>query len=425
LKHFGEKGNNVYLHFFILPHQYVIFSSKEKLTMKVVNMLSTYNEKENITPMVETLERIAKDLPAGRQGNPKYDFVTLVVDSHSPDGTGDIVRQLAKTRKNLFLLETPRGLGVSLIAGYGHAVKELKADVVIPNDCDFQWDPELIPEMLKKIDDDYDVVVPSRHTKGAKDAFTGFRKLTHFVSNDLLNGYWAGIHEVKDKAGNFKAIRVKNILDKVDLSKINVRGFVIQSTIIYELSKTGAKFIEIPAVFGNRRAGESKVGFSWQFVKDIIETFKNSTRIRFERSPKLLKFIKFGIVGGFGFIVNFFGLMIFSRFFKTVFPWPIGMINFWANALASELAIVSNFTWNNLWTFAKEKITSPKQIAAKFIAFNLSSILGGILVPSLMVGGGTQLFGDQYRQIILVAVIFGFTVPYNWFVYNKFIWKKK
>ncbi len=386
--------------------------------LKVVNMLSTYNEKENITPMVETLERIAKE-------NPSYEFVTLVVDSHSPDGTGGIVRKLAETRPNLFLLETPRGLGVSLIAGYGHAVKELKADVVIPNDCDFQWDPRLIPQMLQKIDEGYDVVVPSRHTKGAKDAFTGFRKLTHFVSNDLLNHYWAGIKEVKDLAGNFKAIRVKNVLDKVDLGKINVRGFVIQSTILYELSKTKCKFIEIPAVFGARRAGESKVGFSWQFVKDIIETFKNSTRIRLERSPGLLKFIKFGIVGGFGFIVNFFGLMIFSRFFKTVFPWPIGFINFWANALASEMAIISNFTWNNLWTFAKEKITSSKQIVAKFVAFNLSSILGGILVPSLMVGAGTQFFGDQYRQIILVVVIFGFTVPYNWFVYNKFIWKKK
>lgn len=386
--------------------------------LKVVNMLSTYNEKENITLMVETLERIAKE-------NPRYEFVTLVVDSHSPDGTGDIVRKLAKTRSNLFLLETPRGLGVSLIAGYGHAVNQLKADVVIPNDCDFQWDPELIPQMLQKIDEGYDVVVPSRHTMGAKDAFTGFRKLTHFISNDLLNHYWAGIREIKDLAGNFKAIRVKNVLDKVDLGKINVRGFVIQSTIIYELSKTGAKFIEIPAVFGARRAGESKIGFSWQFVKDIIETFKNSTRIRFERSPGLLKFFKFGIVGGFGFIVNFFGLMIFSRFFKTVFHWPIGMINFGANALASELAIVSNFTWNNIWTFSKEKITSPKQLAAKFIAFNLSSIFGGILIPSSVVGGGTQLFGDQYRQIILVVVIFGFTVPYNWFVYNKFIWRKK
>lgn len=386
--------------------------------MKVVNMLATFNEKDNVGPMVETLEKIAKQCPG-------YEFVTLVVDSHSPDGTGEVVRNLAKTRKNLFLLETPRGLGVSLIAGYRYAVKDLKADIVIPNDCDFQWDPELIPQMLKEMENGYDVVVPSRHVKGAGESFTGFRKLTHFVSNDLLNGYWAGIHEVKDKAGNFKAIRVKGILDKVDLDRLNVRGFVIQSTMIYELSKTGAKFLEIPAVFGARRAGESKVGFSTQFIKDIIETFKNSTRIRFERSPKLLKFFKFGIVGGFGFLINFFGLILFNRLLRTVLPWPIGVINFWANALASELAIISNFTWNNIWTFAKEKITSPKQLLGKFIAFNLSSIFGGILIPSAIVGLGTQALGDSYRQVFLTLAVFGFTVPYNWFVYNKFIWKKK
>lgn len=385
--------------------------------MRVVNMLATFNEKDNVGPMIETLEKIAKKCP-------DYEFVTLVVDSHSPDGTGEVVKEIAKKKKNVYLLETPRGLGVSLINGYRYAVEKLKADIVIPNDCDFQWDPELIPEMLEKINEGYDVVVPSRHVKGAGESFTGFRKLTHFISNDLLNGYWAGIHEVKDKAGNFKTIRVKNILEKVNLDKLNVRGFVIQSTMIYELSKTGAKFVEIPAVFGKRRAGESKVGFSTQFIKDIIETFKNSTRIRFERSPGLLKFIKFGIVGGFGFSINFFGLMLFNRLFK-VFPWPIGVINFWANALASEISIISNFCWNNLWTFAREKITSPKMLLSKFAAFNLTSIFGGIIVPSLVVGGGTQLFGDQYRQVFLILAIFGFTIPYNWFIYNKFIWKKK
>lgn len=386
--------------------------------MRVVNLISTYNEKENIGPMIENLEKIAKECP-------KHQFFTLVVDSHSPDGTGKIVKRLSKTKKNLFLLETPRGLGISLIKGYRYAIDKLKADVVIPNDCDFQWDPNLIPAMLKKIEEGYDVVVPSRHVPGGKDNFNFFRKLTHFISNDLLNYWWAGIREVKDLAGNFKAIRVRNVLDKVDLERINVKGFVIQSTMIYELSKTRAKFVEIPAIYGQRRSGEAKVGFNKQFIKDVLETFKNSTRIRFERSPGLLKFIKFGIVGGFGFLINFFGLVLFNKIFIKVLSWPIGLINFLANALASELAIISNFTWNNIWTFAKERITIPKEIFKKFIAFNLSSIFGGIIVPSTIVGLGTQIFGDQYRQILLVIAIFFFTIPYNWFVYNKFIWKKK
>lgn len=385
--------------------------------MRVVIMLTTYKEKDNVAPMVEMLEEIAQKCP-------KHEFVNLFVDSHSPDGTGEEVKKLAKTRKNLFLLETPRGLGISLINGYRYALKQLKADVVVPNDCDFQWDPLLIPQMLQKIEEGYDVVVPSRHTKGGRGNFSSFRKITHFISNDLLNYYWAGIREVKDLAGNFKAIRVKNVLEKVDLDKINVRGFVIQSTIIYELSKTGAKFIEIPAIFGSRRAGESKVGFSLQFFKDILETLKNSTRIRFERSPKLLKFLKFGIVGGCGFVINFVGFRLFKIVFKNL-PMDISLINSFANALAAEIAIISNFIFNNLWTFAQEKITSVKQYISKLIQFNLTSIMSGIIIPSSIIGILTKLFGDKYSSLYFVIAIFGITVPLNWFIYNKFIWRKK
>jgi dolichol-phosphate mannosyltransferase len=386
--------------------------------MRVVHLLSTYNEKENIGKMIDFLLDQAKTLP-------EYEYVILVADSHSPDGTGQIVKEYSEKNKNIHLLETPRGLGVSLIAGYKYAVDELKADIVIPNDVDFQWDPALIPQMLAKIKEGYDVVVPSRHVAGGNDNFSTFRKITHFFSNTLFNYYWAGIHEVHDLAGNFKAIKVKGFLDKVDFERLNVKGFVIQATIIYELSKTGAKFTEIPAIFGERKAGVTKVGLNVQFVKDVFETVKNSTRIRFERSPKLFKFFKFGIVGGFGFVINFVGLIIFNGLLKAILPWPIGVINFLANSMASEISIISNFTWNNVWTFSKETIKSPKELLSKFIAFNLSSIVGGMLVPSGIIGLGTQLFGDQYRSIFLILAVFGFTIPYNWFIYNKFIWKNK
>ena len=82
---------------------------------RVVHMLATYNEKENIGPMIEYLEKMAKDLP-------KYEFVILVADSKSPDGTGEVVKKMAKTRKNLHFIETPRGLGISLIKAYQYAV---------------------------------------------------------------------------------------------------------------------------------------------------------------------------------------------------------------------------------------------------------------------------------------------------------------
>lgn len=371
--------------------------------MRVVNLISTYNEKENIGEMIEYLDELAKKLP-------KYEFINLVADSHSPDGTGKIVKEMAKTRKNLYLLETPRGLGISLIQGYRYAMEKLKADVIIPNDADFQWHPRYIPQMLEKIEEGYDVVVPSRHVPGGKDNFNWFRKLSHFISNTLINYYWAGIRQVKDLAGNFKAIRVKGILEKINFERLNVKGFVIQSTIIYELSKTGAKFCEIPAVYGERRAGKAKIGFNFQFIKDVIETIVNATKIRLERSQR---FLKFAIVGFIGYVINASGLEIFYRL--GLAPGP-------AAALGAELAIISNFTLNNLWTFAQEKITGLGKILWKFFQFNLAS-LGAVVIQGVAVGGLAYLFGDVWRQIYLVIAIGFFIIPYNYAMYNLFIWK--
>ena len=373
--------------------------------MRVVNLLSAYNEKEIIGTMIEYLDDLAKKLP-------QYEFLTLVVDSHSPDGTGAVVRKMMKTRKNLHLLETPRGLGVSLVRGYQYALKELKADIVIPNDVDFQWHPKYSPQMLAKIEEGYDVVVPSRHVPGGKDYFNWFRQLTHFVSNTLINYYWGGIREVKDLSGNFKAIRVKGILEKVNFNRLNVKGFVIQSTIIYELSKTGAKFCEIPAVYGERRAGTTKVGINLQFIKDVIETMTNATKIRLERSQQ---FFKFAFVGFIGYLVNAFGLEILYR--AGMAPGP-------ATALATELAIINNFILNNLWTFSEKKIVSLKQLPYKFLQFNFTS-MGALVIQTVVVWLGTAFLGDQWRQIFLILAIGFLVLPYNFFMYTTFIWKTR
>jgi dolichol-phosphate mannosyltransferase len=372
--------------------------------MRVVHLLSTYNEKENIGQMIDYLLTQAKSLP-------EYEYVILVADSHSPDGTGEIVKSYAEKNSKIHLLETPRGLGVSLIAGYKYAVDDLKADIVIPNDVDFQWDPALIPQMLEKIKEGYDVVVPSRHIGGGNDNFSTFRKITHFFSNTLFNYYWAGIHEVHDLAGNFKAIKVKGILDKVDFEKLNVKGFVIQATIIYELSKTGAKFTEIPAVFGARIAGVTKVGLNAQFVKDVLETVKNSTRIRMERSKR---FIKFGFVGSFGYVINASLLYLCANVLK--------LPEFVSWAISTEISIVSNFFWNNVWTFKDQQIEGSGNIIKKFVQFNGTS-LGAFLIQTIVGTVGTVILGAQFRQILLPFIIVFLVLPYNYTMYNVFIWK--
>ncbi len=376
--------------------------------MRVVNIIPTYNEKENIGKMLETLEKIAGEVK-------KDEFLTLVVDANSTDGTQEIVKKFIGKNKKIFLLTGPKkGLGHDLIRGYRYAMEKLRAEIVIPNDADFQWNPHHIPEMLRKIEQGYDVVVASRHIKGGgTENWGGFRKLNHWLANDFFAGFVAGVKEIKDHSGCFKAIRVKNHLDRVNLDNLNVKGFVIQNEILYQLSKTGAKFTEVPVKFKERERGVSKLGFNKQYLKDIFEWIKSCLLIRFERSQQ---FFKFGVVGFVGYLINASTLHLFA----SILLWPEWLS--WA--LSTELSIISNFTFNNLWTFEKKQIRGVKKILNKFLHFNLTS--AGAL--GIMTGVGTlgvKILGPQYRQILLPFIIVFLVVPYNYFMYTHFIWKTK
>lgn len=382
-------------------------------TMKVVNIIATYNERENIKLMLDTLAKIAQE-------NSNYDFATLVVDDNSPDGTGEIVKNYMKKEPSVHLITGPKkGLGHALIRGYKYAIEKMQADVIIPNDCDFSFDPYKIPALLKKIDEGYDVVVASRHIgTGATKGWSLFRKLNHWVANTFFATYVAGIKEVRDHNGNFKAIRVKGVLDQVPLDellkKIKIRGFGFQAYILYALSKVTDKFCEVPVVFKFRIRGEAKIGKKYlkSYLRDVFEYIKLSVLIRLDRSAQ---FIKFCVVGTIGFIVNVLGLEFFYR---------LGLRPNWAAAFGAELAIISNFTLNNLWTFAKYKFRQWGRILVKFLQFNLTSF-GAIVIQFIVVGIGTFLFGDWTRQIFLIVAVLFFVIPYNYLMYTRIIWRTK
>ena len=381
--------------------------------MKVVNIIATYNERENIELMLEALTRIGRE-------NPRYQFETLVVDANSPDGTGEVVKEYMDKDKNVKLLTGPkRGLGYDLLRGYRYAVEEMKADIIVPNDADFSFDPKHIPELLAKIDEGYDVAVASRHVGGGGTAgWSLFRKLNHWVSNILFATYMAGIKEVKDHNGNFKAIRVKGVLDKIPLErlleKIKIRGFVIQTYILYELSKYTRKFVEIPVVFKFRSRGEAKIGKKYlkSYLRDTLEYMKLCSLMRLERSQR---FFKFAMVGFIGYLINASTLQIFASVF---------MLAEWLSwGLSTEMAIISNFTLNNVWTFKAKKISGFGNIIKKFLQFNGTSA-GALLIQTVAGTIGTNIFGAQYRQLLLPLIIVFMVLPYNYFMYTHVIWGK-
>jgi len=216
-----------------------------------------------------------------------------------------------------------------------------------------------------------------------------------------------GRFEFTDVSTGLKLTRVKGVLDKVDFSQI-VNGFFYKTQILYQIVNQGAKVIEIPLQFKLREKGESKIS-----SKDVLRTFLGVIKLRLT-DPKTLHFIKFGTVGFIGYLVNAFFLQFFAR---------IGFPEWAAWAASTELAIISNFTFNNLWTFKTEKIIGLGKLLYKFFQFNLTS--AGALGIQTGVGTlGVTIFGSQYRQILLPIIILFLVLPYNYFMYNVVIWKR-
>jgi len=373
---------------------------------KIVIIIPTYNEKENAGRMIDVLEE--EIFPKIKNNQMEI----LVVDDKSPDGTADVVRQKMKEFENITLsLGDKEGLGAAYKRGMQYAMEKMEAGAVIEFDADFQHDPKYIIDLVDKFNEGYDYVIGSRFIKGGSypQEWSFYRKfLTKYgglFSRIVL--FFPNINKVKDVSTGLKLTRVKNILEKVDFSKI-ANDFVYKTQILYQIVNMGAKVIEIPLQFKLRERGETKMGF-----ETVIGTFRAIILLRLT-DPKILHFIKFGTVGFTGYLVNAFFLYLFAK---------IGFWEWAAWATSTELAIIANFTLNNLWTFRAEKIGGAKRLSYKFLQFNLTSS-GALLIQTSLGTLGVALFGPQYRQLLLPFIVLFLVMPYNYFMANVVIWKR-
>lgn len=384
--------------------------------------IPTYNEAKTIGRTLEYL--CERTFP----GITDYDMQILVFDDTSPDGTYKVVQEYEKKYKQVHLLitgKTKGGIGAGYLKAFRHAIDNMDADFVFEFDSDLQHPPETIPLLLAKMSEGYDYVIGSRKIKGGSNpAGWGFKRLFFsevggFVARTIMFFPFKYFFKVTDPTTGLKITRVKGCLDQLDLDPEHLitKSFGYKLEMLYKTLQTGAKFTEIPLQFQVRKTDESKI--DPQTAKEI---FLVSIKLRWH-DPFTRKFLKFGTVGGLGFVVNIVGGHLFKALFAPVIP-SVSLLNGIANTAAAELAIISNFFWNNLWTFSKEKITAPSQLVGKFIAFNASSAVTGLLIPFMVITLLTTFLGDHFLIYQIIA-IFGLTIPLNWFVYNKFIWKKK
>jgi dolichol-phosphate mannosyltransferase len=376
-----------------------------------VVVIPTYNEIDSIGKMIDQLFK--KTFPQAKNWHCKL----LVVDDTSPDGTYKEVQKKQKTYKDLHLLlnKDKAGIGNAYVKGFKEAMKKLRADVIIEFDSDFQHPPKDIPIMLKEIDAGADYVMGSRKIEGGSNPKGwGFKRVFFsevggFMARFILFFPFKNFWKITDPTTGLKASRVKGFVSKMDMDNLYSKKFGYKLEFLFKMVLLGANIKEIPLQFGLRTAGESKI--SGQTASDILKTV---IQLRLKDDPFVKKFLKFGTVGFIGYLVNAYFLGLFSRLgWKEIFSW-LG---------STELAIISNFTLNNLWTFKSDKISGVSDVAKKFIQFNFTS--AGALVIQSITGAAGVYFTGVNRQILLPFIIVFLVLPYNWLMYNKVIWKKK
>lgn len=351
--------------------------------MKVVVIIPTYNEADNITLLLNAI--------GAQLDNTPHHIEILVVDDNSPDGTADRVRDFMENASWVHLIEGAKeGLGVAYIRGMRHANRVLGAEAVVEMDADFSHKPEDLPRLLAELDKGADFVIGSRYVKGGSipDNWGLYRKMVSFFGN-LAARLIVGL-KVRDCTAGFRAIR-SNVLESLNLDHLAVKGYAFQVALLNRCIRQGAKVKEIPVDFIDRERGESKLG-----LRDVLEFLVNVWWIRLQNHGT---FIKFGLVGVSGVLVNLgcFTLLL-----------DMGLSKYISSPIAIEVSILWNFFLNNLWTFRWRESGDSLQIkGVKFNAASLVALLVSyttfLVVSAAFPGASPQL--SQASGIIPAAFV--------------------
>ena len=214
--------------------------------MRTCVCLPTYNERENLEPMLRALVAVLG--PGDR---------VLVIDDNSPDGTGELADRLAAELDAVEVLHRPRkdGLGPAYLAGFRRAL-ETDAELIVEMDCDFSHDPEDVPRLLAAAAD-ADLVLGSRYVPGGGVENWGAIRRAISWGGSLYARLVLGI-SVRDLTGGFKCFR-RAVLEAIPLGEVRSRGYAFQIELTYRASRTGFRVVEIPIRFVDRVVGGSKM----------------------------------------------------------------------------------------------------------------------------------------------------------------------
>jgi dolichol-phosphate mannosyltransferase len=359
-------------------------------------VLPTFNEAENITVLLPKLSKVLDGIP----------HEIIVVDDNSPDETWRVAQEVSKNEDRVSVIRRidKKGLSSAVIDGFLAA----KGDVLAVMDADGQHDMELLPNLYQAVSDNKGFAVGSRYIEGGSvGEWDERRQLISRVATKMALALCKV--KVKDPMSGFFALDRKVFEDS--FSKLNPKGFkILLDLLVHAPEETAA--VELPFTFSTRIKGESKL--NWKVQLDFLEYLYDVSIGRF--IP--LTFVKFCIVGTLGVGVHMGAYMFISHLLGggeelNIAGFSLAVIG------ATEIAIIFNFSLNNIWTFANQKLKGMGALIG-FGKYNVACTFGAVANWAV----SAFLFSLGWIEILAVFIGAMTGVMWNYTMNRLITWKK-
>ena len=355
-------------------------------------VIPTYNEKDNIIPLVE---RLSKTL-AGRN------FEILLVDDNSKDGTVDIAASMAEKFPVKVMVRTKeRGLATAVL----HGIKYAQGNIIGVMDADLQHPPEIVASLLKAIDDGADMAIGSRYVPGGGVPNWGLlRRIISKGAGTIAHLFLPSIRSIKDPMSGLYMFKREAIA--------NIEFHPIGYKILLEMLVMGdfKKVVEVPFIFEDRSSGASKMKARQQidYLKHVFSLM--------QRKGEITRFLKFIGVGLSGTVVNL-GILAL-----------VTLLTEWHRLVAIlpglEISILTNFMLNDRFTFSDRRVNTNNPFVKRLLKFNLVSLTGAAInfgIYTLV----TWLWGTDSLVSRTTANFIGILVAFIWNYLLSMLWTWK
>src|SRR5271165_6008992 len=235
--------------------------------MRSLIIIPTYNERENLADL---LRLILFDVPTTD---------VLVVDDHSPDGTGELADEMSAKDARVHVMHRPgkMGLGTAYIQGFSYAIEQ-GYDLIFEMDADFSHNPQYLPAFIQTAQH-ADLVIGSRYIPGG--GTPNWSPLRRFISGGG-NAFARTVLRLPahDCTAGYRCYH-RHTLEAIDFSTIDSQGYAFQVELVYRVIMAGMTVAEVPIVFIDRRVGKSKMSRAIfiEGFRYVLRTWSRSGRV--------------------------------------------------------------------------------------------------------------------------------------------------